>query len=91
MTYMIRQSGAGQAEALTFEGTLDRAALAELIACCAAALRRGLRVHVRLRAGTEVEAEALGELVRLEGVSLSAEDPFLTRWINSTTNRRRTR
>ncbi|HOX47378.1 MAG TPA: hypothetical protein PK668_27540 [Myxococcota bacterium] len=44
------------------------------------------RVRVILSAGTRVEASLVEELVRLEGVTLEAESPFLARWIQSCMN-----
>lgn len=87
MTYKIQQNGGQDKRTLSFEGTLDRAALADLIARCELELRQGLHVRVWLRAGTQVEAGVLDELVRVEGISLAAEAPFLARWIRSCVNR----
>jgi len=87
MTFKIQSTDREDERTLSFEGTLDRAALADLIARCEAELRQGVRVRVWLRAGTRVEAGVLDELVRVEGVALSAEAPFLARWIRSCVDR----
>jgi hypothetical protein len=82
MTYRIQMTGSDDARTLTFEGTLDGAALADLVARCDAAAGQRARVHVRLLAGTRVEAGALDDLVRVEGIVVTAEAPFLARWID---------
>ena len=87
MTYKIQMNGRQDERTLAFEGTLDRAALADLIARCKAAHQQGIRLRVWLRAGTQVEAGVLDELVQVEGISLSAEAPYLARWIESCVNR----
>ena len=87
MTYKIQQTSREDERTLTFEGALDRAALADLVARCEAGRRQGVHVRVRLGAGTQVDTGVLDELVHLEGISLSAEAPFLARWIASCVNR----
>jgi hypothetical protein len=87
MTYRIHMTGCGDEGTLVFEGTLDRAALADLVGRCAAERRQSARVRVWLRAGTEVETGVLDELACLEGISLAAEAPFLARWIASCVKR----
>jgi hypothetical protein len=87
MTYKIHQTGPEDERTLTFEGTLDRAALADLASRFESERRHAGSVRVWLRVGTQVEAGVLDELVRLEGMSLSAEAPFLARWIASCVNR----
>jgi hypothetical protein len=63
---------------LAFHGLLDAAALLELLVRMAAATRP---VHVVLKVGTEVDPMCLSGLRRLGASSVSAESPFLGRWL----------
>ena len=83
MTYRIEPITRSADVTLAFEGVLDRLALADLAARVAVAQRLRSRVEVRLRSGTEVETGALEQLVRLPGVAVTADAPFLSRWIAS--------
>jgi hypothetical protein len=88
MTYRIELSAGDREVTLAFEGDLDRTALADLAARCAAQARRGVKVRLWLRAGTRVETGVLDELAGLDGVTLAAEAPFLARWIASSSKAR---
>jgi hypothetical protein len=82
MTFKIEIQLSGREETtVSFEGALDRAALAGLLTRCEAELRRGVRVRVWLRAGTQVETGVLEELVRMPAISVAAEASYLARWI----------
>jgi hypothetical protein len=67
---------------ITFEiqGLLDAPALAALQSSVAAAKANGSAVVVVLRAGTQVDRGCLPEL-RAMGAALTAESPYLVRWI----------
>jgi hypothetical protein len=67
---------------ITFQvqGLLDRTALAALQASVAAARASGSAVVVVLREGTQVDRGCLSEL-RGMGAALTAESPYLARWI----------
>ena len=86
MTHRIDLRIGEQGTMVLFQGLLDRPALLELAARCRVLSEGGTRVLVILSAGTRVEAGLVEELVRLEGITLEAESPFLARWIQSCLN-----
>lgn len=91
MTHRFDLQTSEQQTTILFQGLLDRAALAELEAHCQAHQRRGETVRVVLGAGTRVEANLLEQLVRIEGIALAAQSPFLSRWIETCRNGKGTR
>jgi|GEM_PF-5209684 len=86
MTHRIDLRTGEQGTTVFFQGLLDRPALSELATRCRTLSQKETRVRVILSAGTRVEASLVEELVRLEGVTLEAESPFLARWIQSCMN-----
>lgn len=79
MTYRIDCLRTKVAVVLSFQGLLDADALADLrtrIAAIAAPVR------LLLCAGTEVEPGCIDALRCLPLTELSAESPFLTRWLS---------
>lgn len=88
MTHRFDILKSDQLITIRFQGLLDRAALAELEALCLAQRTRGISVRVLLVAGTKVEAGLVEELVRIEGIALEAESPFLSRWIDGALSHR---
>jgi len=83
MTHRLDLQTKDQCTTILFQGLLDRPAFCKLQSLCRAQQQKGLTVHVRLGAGTKVETELFEELVRIEGIALEAESPFLARWIQS--------
>lgn len=83
MTYRIDLETREQDVTVLFQGRLDEAALDDLATRCRDRLRRGSSVRVRLGVGTVVEGDVLERLAGLGGVSIEAESPFLSRWIQS--------
>lgn len=83
MTHRIDHQASERLATILFQGLLDRPALAALESRCRELGRDGGEVRVRLAASTKVVVGVLEELVRLEGITLEAESPFLTRWIQS--------
>ena len=86
MTHRFDLRTSNRLTSILFQGLLDRAALSELEAHCQAQKRREVAVRVVLGAGTRIDADLLEELVRMEGIALEAESPFLSRWIQSCLN-----
>ena len=78
MPYRIDTVEKAEGVVLAFHGLLDAAALMELLVRLAAVTRP---VHVVLKVGTEVEPTCLGALRSLGASSVSAESPFLARWL----------
>ncbi len=79
MPYRIDALRTELAAVLAFQGLLDQAALAEL--------RRRIAdlpapVRLVLRAGTEVDPACIDALRRLPLAGLTAESPYLTRWLS---------
>jgi hypothetical protein len=83
MAYRIRvEDGAGSLR-IEFQGTLDCAALAEIASIASAACFELPRreVSLVLEKGTEVDAECIEPLRRLEGVAVRPVSAFLERWL----------
>ncbi len=80
MAFRIRPVASEGIAGLDFEGRLDWSAL-EYLRRYGEERLNCQPVPVRLRAGTEIDAECLGELARLPGVQLSAESPYLALWL----------
>jgi len=78
MTYRIDTMKEAEGVVLAFQGLLHESALAELRERLAATKTP---VHVVLKVGTEVDPACLGDLRRLDAASVSAESPFLARWL----------
>jgi len=78
MPYRIDTVEKAEAVVLAFQGLLDAAALLDLLVRMAAAVRPA---HVVLKVGTEVDPTCLSGLRRLGASSVSAESPFLARWL----------
>jgi hypothetical protein len=79
MTYRIDALRTKVAVVLSFQGVLDPGALADLRIRIVAI---GAPVRLLLRAGTEVDPGCIDALRRLPVAELSAESPFLTRWLS---------
>ncbi len=78
MPYRIDTVEKADGIVIAFQGLLDAAALMDLVARLAAVTRPA---RVLLKVGTEVEPTCLGSLRRLGASSVSAESPFLARWL----------
>jgi hypothetical protein len=78
MTYRIDAFQTEAALVLAFQGVLDAAALEDLRARVAALAP----VRLVLRAGTEVDPGCIAPLRRLPLAALTAESPYLTRWLS---------
>lgn len=82
MTHRIDLEERDGATCIAFEGVLDLAALKLVRSCVADARRNGARrVVLSLGLGTEVEGECIEGLRLVEGLSVKAVSPFLTRWL----------
>jgi hypothetical protein len=82
MTHRIELDGADGATRISFQGLLDRAALADVLSCVRDARRAGVsRVVLTLGVGTEVDGECIEKLLLVEGLIVKAVSPFLTRWL----------
>ena len=82
MTHRIELDGGEEGSRIAFEGLLDRAALEDVLSCLAHARRSGARrIVLSLGVGTEVEGECIERLRLVEGLSVTAVSPFLTRWL----------
>lgn len=79
MPYRIDIVRTKAAVVLAFQGLLDAAALADLRGRIAGA---ATPVRLVLRAGTDLAPGAIDELRRLPVAGLSAESPYLTRWLS---------
>jgi hypothetical protein len=79
MTYRIDIGDGAAGRTLEFQGLLDRGAIEEIRR---RAERARAPVRVVLRAGTEVAAGALPALRAIDGLSVVAESPFLSRWLS---------
>jgi len=84
MTHRFDVHTSARQVTVLFQGLLDRPALSRIEALCRAERHRGMSVLVQLGAGTRVtEADLVEELVSIEGITLEADSPFLSRWIQS--------
>lgn len=79
MPYRIDTLRTDVALVLAFHGLLDELALADLVARIGAL---AAPVRLVLRAGTEVDPLCIDALRRLPLAALSAESPYLTRWLS---------
>jgi hypothetical protein len=66
---------------ILFQGILDRPALSELETLCQSRRRDAAPVRVLLGAGTTVDSDLLENLLLVDGITVEAESPFLSRWI----------
>ncbi len=84
MTYRLTRSEASEALHLELQGTLDAAAVESLRAIALPRRAACLATTVTLAEGTEVDAESLASLLRVEGLTVAARSPYLQRWISTT-------
>jgi hypothetical protein len=82
MTHRIELDGGNGATRIAFQGLFDRTALEDVLSCVREARRGGAsRVVLSLGVGTEVDGDCIEELRLVEGLSVKAVSPFLTRWL----------
>jgi hypothetical protein len=83
MTYRLDMQSEGGWAVMSFQGVLDRAALAVIRAWSHDLLVHGMPVRLILLPRTEVESDCIRELARLEGVAVVAQEQFLGRALDS--------
>jgi hypothetical protein len=82
MTHRLDIDEDGDANRISFEGVLDRAALEDVLSHARLARRNGARTVVLVLAtGTEVHRECIEALIGAEGLRVEAVSPFLARWL----------
>ncbi len=83
MTYRLDVRNLGERFEMVFQGVLDRAALLEIRARATEPVLRGRQVRLVLLTRTDVDGSCIGELGRLSGVEVFAQDPYLRHWLAS--------
>ncbi len=81
MTYKIDVLRNPGRVTIAFEGRLEGLALHDLKRHSESTLRHGGKVTILIRAGSEIDPAVLDDLVAIDGVTLSAESPYLVRWL----------
>ncbi len=71
---------------ISFQGRLDRLALNELKMRSESKLLNGTEAEILIRAGSEIDPSVLDDLAAINSVTLSAESPYLIRWLKEKRN-----
>ncbi len=85
MTHRMEISESKGSARIEFQGTLDREALEDILACVRESQARGThRITLLLGSGTDVARECMEPLRRIDGLTIEAVSPFLARWMRQT-------